>query len=62
MAEVVDALETALTIKGIPTIVIAHTVKGKGVSFMENKPEWHGQAPNDAQAQQALQEIQGAAA
>ncbi len=62
MAEVVNALETALTVKGMPTIVIAHTVKGKGVSFMENKPEWHGQAPNDAQAQQALQEIQGAAA
>jgi transketolase len=62
MAEIVGALETALTIKGQPTVVIAHTIKGKGVSFMENSPEWHGKAPNETQARQALAEIEGAGA
>jgi transketolase len=57
MEEVVSALETAKTIKGKPTIIVAHTVKGKGVSFMENVAAWHGQAPSDEQTQQALQEI-----
>lgn len=42
-----------------PVAVVAHTVKGKGVSFMENKYEWHGKAPNDAQLAQALAEIEG---
>lgn len=40
-----------------PVAVVAHTVKGKGVSFMENKFEWHGKAPNDAQLAQALAEL-----
>jgi transketolase len=40
-----------------PTVVIAHTVKGKGVSFMENKVEWHYKNPNDAQLAQALAEL-----
>jgi transketolase len=57
MEEVVSALEEAKTVKGKPTIIIAHTVKGKGVSFMENMPMWHGKAPSDEQAQQALEEI-----
>ncbi len=57
MQEVVTALETAKTIKGKPTIIIAHTVKGKGVSFMENVVAWHGTAPSREQAQQALAEI-----
>jgi transketolase len=57
MEEVVSALETAKTIKDKPTIIIAHTVKGKGVSFMENVPVWHGKAPSDEQARQALEEI-----
>jgi len=57
MEEVVSALETAKTIKGKPTIIIAHTVKGKGVSFMENVAAWHGMAPSVEQMEQALAEI-----
>ena len=57
MAEVVDALETAKATKGIPTAIIAHTVKGRGVSFMENVPKWHGAAPSLEQAAQANAEI-----
>jgi transketolase len=40
-----------------PTIIIAHTIKGKGVSFMENNPKYHGQAPTPEEAQKALQEL-----
>jgi transketolase len=57
MEEVVSALETAKTIKGKPTIIVAHTVKGKGVSFMENVAAWHGQAPSVEQMDQAIAEI-----
>jgi len=57
MQEIVSALETAQTVKGRPTLIIAHTIKGKGVSFMENVPEWHGKAPSQEQAQRALQEL-----
>jgi len=57
MEEIVPALESVKTIKGIPTVIIAKTVKGRGVSFMENVPAWHGAAPNDAQALVALAEI-----
>lgn len=53
------AFDGAKTIKGKPTAIIARTVKGKGVSFMENNPEWHGKAPSKEQAQQALAEIGG---
>ena len=55
--ELFAALDEAKTIKGKPTAIIARTVKGKGVSFMENNPEWHGKAPSEAQAEQALAEI-----
>jgi transketolase len=58
MQQVVDALEEARTIKGIPTIIIADTIKGKGVSFMENVPAWHGAAPNADQYAQALAEVE----
>ncbi|MCG2784265.1 MAG: transketolase [Anaerolineae bacterium] len=58
MQQVVDALEEARTIKGIPTIIIADTIKGKGVSFMENVPAWHGTAPNADQYAQALAEVE----
>lgn len=57
MSEIVPALETAQTIKNQPTVIIAHTVKGRGVSFMEDVPAWHGKAPSLEQAQQALAEI-----
>ena len=46
---------------GQPSILIAHTVKGKGVSFMENRVEWHYRSPNDEQLAQALAEVGSAA-
>lgn len=52
------AVNEAKTIKGKPTIIIAETIKGKGVSFMENQAGWHGTAPNKEQAEMALQELQ----
>jgi len=45
--------------KGKPTVVIAKTVKGSGVSFMENKAEWHGQAPNEEEKEKAIKDIMG---
>ena len=57
MEAIVDALDTAKAFKDGPTIVIARTVKGKGVSYMENVCEWHGKAPSNEQANQALNEI-----
>ena len=59
MEEVVDALEKAGEFKGKPTCIVAKTVKGKGVSFMENVPLWHGTAPNDEQYAVAMKEIRG---
>jgi len=40
-------------------LIIAHTIKGKGVSFMENQVGWHGSAPNEEQRQKAIQELEG---
>ncbi|MCX5751454.1 MAG: transketolase [Candidatus Saganbacteria bacterium] len=54
---VIGALETAKTHKGSPTIIIADTTKGKGVSFMEGNKDFHGKAPNKEEIQQALQEL-----
>ena len=54
MAAVVTALEDAKARKGVPTMVIARTVKGKGVSYMENVCEWHGKAPCREEADKAL--------
>jgi transketolase len=54
---VIEALEKAREVRGRPTMIIAHTVKGKGVSFMENNPEWHGKAPTPEQAERALAEL-----
>ncbi len=51
------ALEGLRDVKGKPKMIVAKTVKGKGVSFMENVPGWHGQAPSDEQAAKALAEI-----
>lgn len=51
------AFHQAREIKGKPTVIIAHTVKGKGVSFMENNPAFHGKAPSKEQLAQALQEL-----
>ena len=44
-------------VKGQPTVIIAHTVKGKGVSFMENNVDFHGKAPNAEQLEKALKEL-----
>jgi len=56
--QLLTALEKAKTIKGKPTVIIARTIKGKGVSFMENKAEFHGKAPTPEQAEQALKELE----
>ena len=56
---VIKACEEAKTVKGKPSVVIAKTVKGKGVSFMENQSGWHGVAPNKEQCEQALCELEG---
>ena len=60
--EILDAFAKARECKGKPTVIIADTVKGKGVSFMEGQAGWHGKAPNDEQAAQAIEEIQAAQA
>jgi len=51
------AFAEAAATKGKPTVLIAHTVKGKGVSFMENNPKYHGVAPTEKEMELALQEI-----
>ena len=55
--EIIEAFEKAKDTKGKPTCIIAKTVKGKGVSFMENKVEWHGKAPNEEEFNQAMNEV-----
>lgn len=59
MGAVVEAYRMAERFKGKPTVLIANTVKGKGVSFMENDCNWHGNAPDKEQLAQALREIGG---
>ena len=53
------ALDAAAACKGVPTVILADTVKGKGVSFMEGKAAWHGKAIPDAEFAQAMQELGG---
>ena len=61
MAEVVDALEQATSAKdGKPKAIVGKTVKGNGVSFMENQVGWHGKAPNEEQCRQALADLDAA--
>ena len=55
--QVLEALDTANEIHDRPTVIVAHTTKGKGVSFMENDWRWHGIAPDDVQYAQALKEL-----
>jgi len=57
--EILKALDEANKINDKPSIIIAHTIKGKGVSFMENKFQWHGRAPNREEYEIALQELGG---
>ena len=60
MQAILDALDAARACKGRPTVILAATVKGKGVSFMENQAGWHGKAPNDEQFRQARAELESA--
>ena len=57
MQEVVNAVNEAITIKGKPTVIISNTVKGKGVSFMENNPKWHNGAISDEEYEIAMREL-----
>lgn len=57
IAEIIAAFDEAKAIFEKPTLIIAHTIPGKGVSFMENKPEWHGKPPNQEEAKLALEEL-----
>ena len=56
MQEILEALEWASSMDS-PAVIIAHTVKGKGISYMENNPSFHGAAPNDEQLALGLQEL-----
>ncbi|MGB8065188.1 MAG: transketolase [Candidatus Sulfotelmatobacter sp.] len=57
MSQIVDALEQSKSIKGRPIMILADTVKGKGVSFMEDQAGWHGKAPNYDELMQGLKEL-----
>ena len=57
--EIVEAFNKARNTEGKPTVIIAKTVKGKGVSFMEDNPGWHGKAPSDEEAKKAVEELGG---
>jgi len=57
MKRVVDALQKAGQVKGKPVVIVARTVKGKGVSFMENNVDWHGKAPGKSETEIALREL-----
>jgi len=59
MWQVLETLEEAKLHKGAPTVIIAKTIKGKGVSFMENNVGFHGKAPNEKEFEQALRELEG---
>ena len=56
--EIRAAFKEARETKGMPTAIISHSVKGKGVSFMENQAGWHGKAPNDEEFKQAMEELE----
>ena len=58
--EIAAALKEARETKGMPTAIIAKSTKGKGVSFMENRAEWHGSAPNDEKYEIAMEELKKA--
>jgi transketolase len=59
MAQVLDALDEADDARDRPTMIVSHTVKGKGVSWMELNPDWHGKAPDEKQAALAIEELEG---
>ena len=55
--QITKALDQAEAVRGGPALIVAHTVKGKGVSFMENDPGWHGKSPKPAEAVTAIREV-----
>ena len=57
IGKLIDSLDEADKAKGKPTVIVAHTVKGKGVSFVENKVEWHGIAPKKDEYERAIKEL-----
>ncbi len=57
-AQLLEAIQRARANRGAPTIIIAHTVKGKGIPFMENREEWHGTAPSAEELERALAALQ----
>nr|WP_027871801.1 transketolase [[Eubacterium] cellulosolvens] len=59
-AQLRAAFDEAATVKGMPTVIICKTVKGKGVSFMENQVGWHGKAPSDEEYKKAMEELEKA--
>ena len=58
LTQLIQAFEKAKLVEGQPTVIIAHTIKGKGVSFMENNPDFHGKAPNAEEVEIALRELE----
>lgn len=59
LTQIKNAIESAKEFKGKPTMIVCKTIKGKGVSFMENEAGWHGTAPSKEQCEIALREIGG---
>jgi transketolase len=59
--QLLEALDFTDEVHDKPTVIVAYTTKGKGVSFMENKAQWHGVPPNDEQYEQAMAELEGRA-
>ena len=58
MKEVLDSLDEAYAHAGGPTVIIAHTVKGKGVSYIEGKAEWHYRVPTTDELKLAMEELE----
>ena len=57
ISQILDAFDSARATKGKPTVIVAKTIKGKGVSFMEDQASWHGKAPNDEEYEKAMGEL-----
>jgi transketolase len=57
MQQIIDAIRQAKAVKGKPTVIVAHTIKGKGVSYMENNVDFHGKAPTNTETEIALKEL-----
>jgi transketolase len=57
IGQIIDAVDEAELVAGRPTLIVAHTIKGKGVSWMELNPSWHGKAPDQEKAEEALAEL-----